>query len=131
MDLELSIENDELALMNVENSTELDKTNDGNNPVSIISSINLTDQVKRIIDNLITESFRHKEYQSNCFEELIKIWLGENFLAVSLTLDIKKKQTDLTIAKPKYQKLLLNIYLMKKMIFSQNTTLLRKIKILQ
>jgi hypothetical protein len=91
MDSELSNDNDELALINIENCTELDMTNDGNNAVSINSSINLTDKVKNIIDNLVIESFRHKEYQRNCFEELIKIWLGENFLAISSTLDIKKE----------------------------------------
>jgi len=85
------MDNNEVALMNIENCSELDMMNDGNNAVSITSSINLTDKVKNIIDNLVIESFRHKEYLSNCFEELIKIWLGENFLAVSSTLDIKKE----------------------------------------
>jgi len=110
--------------MNIENCTEFDMTNDGNNVVSINSSLNLTDKVKNIIDNLVIESFRHKEYQRNCFEELIKIWLGENFLAISSLLDIKKRQRDSTIAKPIYLKLLLNIYLMEKMRFTQHTTLL-------
>jgi len=55
MDFELSIDNDELALINVHNCTEFDITKDGNNAVSIISSINLTDQVKRMIENLVTE----------------------------------------------------------------------------
>jgi len=91
MDSELSIDNDELTLLYVENCTELDMTNERENAVSITSSNNLTDQVKRIIDNLIIESFRHDEYQSNCFEELIKIWLGEKFLAASSTLDINKE----------------------------------------
>jgi len=91
MDSKLSTDNDELALMNIQNCTELDMTNVGNNAVSINSSINLTDKVKNIIDNLVIESFRHKEYQRNCFEELIKIWLGDNFLAISSTLDIKKE----------------------------------------
>jgi len=89
MDSELSNDNDELALMNIQNCTELDMTNDGNNAVSINSSINLTDKVKNIIDNLVIESFIHKEYQRNCFEELIKIWLGDNFLEISSTLDIR------------------------------------------
>jgi len=58
----------------------------------ITSSIYLTDKVKIIIDNLVIEQIRHKDYQSYCFEKLIEIWLGENFLATStLTLDIKKE----------------------------------------
>jgi len=92
IDSELTMDNNnDVALMNIEDCTELDMMNYGNNAVSITSSINLTDNVKNIIDNLVIESFRHKDYLSNCFEELIKIWLGENFLAVSSTLDIKKE----------------------------------------
>jgi len=85
------MDNNDVAFMNIENCTELNMINDGNNAVSISSSINLTDRVKNIIDNLVIVSFRHKDYLSNCFEELIKIWLEENFLAVSATLDIKKE----------------------------------------
>ena len=82
----------ELALMNEENCTELDMMNEENNAILITSSINLTDEVKNIFENLVIENFRHQDYQSNCFEKLIKIWLGENFLAASSpSLDIKKE----------------------------------------
>jgi len=77
--------------MTEENCTELNIINESNNGGLITSSLNLTDKVMNIIDNLVVEQFRHKEYLSNCFEELIKIWLGDNFLAVSSTLDIKKE----------------------------------------
>ena len=76
---ELGINNDKLVL-----------TNDENNEGVITSSISLTDDVKIIFDNLIIEQFRHQDYQIDCFEELIKIWFGENFLVTS-TLDIKKE----------------------------------------
>jgi len=70
--------------MKEENCTKLDKIN-GVSYVNIItSSITLTDEVKIIIENLVIENFRHQDYQSNCFEELIKIWLGEKFLVASL-----------------------------------------------
>jgi len=74
-----------------ENCTELDMINKVNNVDSITSCINLTDEVKIIFENLVIENFRHQNYQSNCFEELIKIWLGENFLVASPKLDIKKE----------------------------------------
>jgi hypothetical protein len=91
MDSELGIDNDKLALMNEENHTELDMMNGVNNVDLITRSVNLTDEVKIIFDNLVIEQFRHQDYQSNCFEELIKIWLGQNFLLPSLALDIKKE----------------------------------------
>jgi len=81
----------ELTLMNEKNCTESGKMNGVHNVDFINSSINLTDEVKIIFDNLVIEKFRHKDYQFNCFEKLIKIWLGENFLAVSSSLDIKKE----------------------------------------
>ena len=82
----------ELALMNEENCSELDMINEENNAILITSSINLTDEVKNIFEDLIIESFRHQDYQRYCFEKLIKVWLGENFLAASSpSLDIKKE----------------------------------------
>jgi hypothetical protein len=51
-----------------ENCTELSIKNEINNGGQITSSINLTNQVMNIIDNLVIESFRHKEYQNNCYE---------------------------------------------------------------
>jgi hypothetical protein len=82
----------ELALMNEENCSELDMMNEENNAILITSSINLTDEVKNIFEDLIIESFRHQDYQRYCFEKLIKVWLGENFLAASSpSLDIKKE----------------------------------------
>ena len=81
-----------LALMNEENCTELDMMNEENKAILITSSINLTHEVKNIFEDLIIESFRHQDYQRYCFEKLIKVWLGENFLAVSSpSLDIKKE----------------------------------------
>jgi hypothetical protein len=77
---ELGIDNDKLAL-----------TNEENNEGVITSSIHLTDEVKIIFDNLINEQFRHQDYQSDCFEELLKIWFGENLIVTSSTLDIKKE----------------------------------------
>jgi len=77
---ELGINNDKLVLKN-----------DENNEGVINSSISLTDDVKIIFDNLIIEQFRHQDYQIDCFEELIKIWFGENFLVTSSTLDIKNE----------------------------------------
>ena len=89
MDLELNIDNDELALMNEENCTELDMMNGVNNVDLITCSINLTDKVKIIFDNLVIEKFRHQDYQTNCFEKLIKIWLEEKYLVDSSpSLDI-------------------------------------------
>jgi len=73
------------------NNNKLVLTNEENNEGVIASSIILTDEVKIIFDNLIIEQFRHQDYQSNCFEELIKIWFGETFLMTSSTLDIKKE----------------------------------------
>jgi len=82
----------ELAMINEENCTELDMINEENNAILITSSINLTDEVKNIFEDLIIENFRHQDYQIYCFEKLIKVWLGENFLAASSpSLDIKKE----------------------------------------
>ena len=82
----------ELALMNEENCTEFDMMNEENNAILITSSINLTKEVKNIFEDLVIENFRHQDYQSIFFERLLKVWLGENFLAASLPfLDIKKK----------------------------------------
>jgi hypothetical protein len=83
--------NSELALMNEENCTEFDMMNEENNAILITSS-NLTDEVKNIFEDLVIENFRHQDYQSICFERLLKVWLGENFLAASSpSLDIKKE----------------------------------------
>ena len=57
--------------MNEENYVELSIKNEMNNGGLITSRINLTDRVKNTIDNLVIEHFRHTEYQSSCFEELI------------------------------------------------------------
>jgi len=82
----------ELALTNDENRTKFDMINEENNAILIASSINLTDKVKNIFEDLVIENFRHQDYQSNCFEKLIKVWLGEKFLATSLqSLDIEKE----------------------------------------
>jgi len=82
----------ELALMNEDNCTELDMMNEEKNAILITSSINLTDEVKNIFEDLVIENFRHQDYQNNCFERLIKVWLGENFLVESApSLDIKKE----------------------------------------
>jgi hypothetical protein len=91
MNSELNVDIDELALMNEDNCTELDMMNGVNNVDLITCSINLTDEVMIIFDNLVIEKFRHQDYQTNCFEKLIKIWLGENFLVASSSLDIKKE----------------------------------------
>jgi len=77
--------------MNEENYVELNIKNEMNNGGLITSSVNLTDRVKNTIDNLVIEHFRHTEYQSSCFEELINTWLGENFLVTSSKLDIKNE----------------------------------------
>ena len=84
----------ELALTNEENCTELDMMNEENNAILIASSINLTDEVKIIFDDLIIENFRHQDYQRYCFEKLIKVWLGENFLAASSPSLNIAKETD-------------------------------------
>jgi hypothetical protein len=84
--------NSELTLMNEENCTDFDMMNEENNAILITSSINLTDEVKNIFEDLVIENFRHQDYQINCFERLIKVWLGENFLAASSpSLDIEKE----------------------------------------
>jgi len=45
-----------------------------------------------VSEDLIIENFRHQDYQINSFKRLIKVWLGENFLAASSpSLDIKKE----------------------------------------
>jgi hypothetical protein len=81
----------ELATMNEKSSTELEIMNDENNTDLITSSINLTDKVKKVFENLVIDHFRHINYQSACFEELINLWLGENFLVTSPILDIEKE----------------------------------------
>ena len=65
----------ELASMNEKSSTELEIMNDDNNAVLITSSINLTEEVKSIFDGLVIEQFSHENYQSDCFDKLIKIWI--------------------------------------------------------
>ena len=72
-------------------SENLALTNEEKNEGVITSGINLTDEVKIVIDNLINEQFRHQDYQSDCFEKLINIWLGEKFLETSSTLDINQE----------------------------------------
>jgi len=54
---EIGIDNDKLAL-----------TNEKNNAGVIASIINLADEVKIIIDNLVIKKFRHQDYQIYCFE---------------------------------------------------------------
>ena len=82
----------ELALINEENCTELDMMNEENNAILSTSSINMTDEIKNIFEDLIIENFRHQDYQRYCFEKLIKVWLGENIVsASSLSLDIEKE----------------------------------------
>ena len=54
-------------------SENLALTNEEKNEGVITSGINLTDEVKIVIDNLINEQFRHQDYQSDCFEKLINI----------------------------------------------------------
>ena len=111
-----------------ENCTELDMINKVNNVDSITSCINLTDEVKIIFENLVIENFRHQNYQSNCLEELNKIWLGENFLVASPKLDIKKETERFDNDCRAY--ILLNIYLMEKVTFTQHTILLKVMGIL-
>jgi len=77
--------------MKEENCTKSNIMYEINNENTITSSINLTNKVMNVIDNLIFEQFRHKEYQNNCFEELIKTWFGEKFLADLTILDIEKE----------------------------------------
>jgi len=60
----------ELALMNEENCTELDMMNEEKNAILITSSMNLTDEVKIIFEDLVIEYFQHQLYQSNCFKKL-------------------------------------------------------------
>jgi len=72
-------------------SENLALTNEEKNEGVITSGINLTDEVRIVIDNLINEQFRHQDYQSDCFEKLINIWLGEKFLETSSTLDINQE----------------------------------------
>jgi len=43
----------ELALTNEENCTELDMMNEENNAILLTSSINLTDEVKNIFEDLV------------------------------------------------------------------------------
>jgi len=81
----------ELASMNEKNSTELEIMNDENNAGSITSSINLSEEVKSIFDGLVIEQFSHENYQSDRFEKLINIWIGENSLVTSSILDINKE----------------------------------------
>ena len=83
MDSELGMNEENYVVLNIKN-----EMNDGG---LITSSINLNDRVKNTIDNLVIEHFRHTEYQSSCFEELINTWLGENFLVTSSKLDIKNE----------------------------------------
>ena len=81
----------ELASINEKSSTELEIMNDENNAGLITSSINLTEEVKSIFDGLVIEQFNHENYQSDCFDKLIKIWIGENLLVTGSILDINKE----------------------------------------
>ena len=81
----------ELASMNEKNSIELEIMKDENNAGLITSSINLTEEVKNIFDDLVIEQFSHENYQSDRFERLINIWIGENSLVTSSILDINKE----------------------------------------
>jgi len=57
----------------------------------ITSSINLTEEVMSIFDGLVIEQFSHENYQSDCFDKIIKIWIGENLLVTSSIIDINKE----------------------------------------
>ncbi len=81
----------ELASMNEKSSTELEIMNDENNAGLITSSINLTEEVKSIFDGLVIDRFSHENYQSDCFDKLIKIWIGENLLVTGSILDINRE----------------------------------------
>ena len=87
-------------MINEENITELDMgnyekdmvmVNDENDAEVFTSSIYLNDQVKNLIEELVVEQIRHKEKQILCFNELMKIWYGENFISAPTKLDIQKE----------------------------------------
>ena len=81
----------ELDMINEESITELDMVNYGKDTEVITSSIYLNDQVKNLIEELVVEQIRHKEKQILCFNELMKIWYGENFISAPTKLDIQKE----------------------------------------
>jgi len=84
----------ELALMNEENCTELYMMNEEKNAILITSSTTLTDEVKIIFEDIVIENFRHQDCQSNCFEKLIKVWLGKKFQVASSPSSDIEKETD-------------------------------------
>ena len=81
----------ELDMINEESITELDMVNYGKDTEVITSSIYLNDQVKNLIEELVVEQIRHKEKQILCFNELMKIWYGENFISAPTKLDLQKE----------------------------------------
>ena len=115
----------ELENMNEESIAELDMVNYGKDTEVITSSIYMNDQVKNLIEELVVEQIRHKEKQILCFNELMKIWYGENFISAPTKLDLQKESEILTIANTTYLKQSLDIYLTEKISFTRCTTLLR------
>ena len=81
-DTELEIYNDEndaeLEIYNDENDAEIEINND------IIPSISLTNDVKQLIQVLIVEQINHHERQNGFFEELLRLWFGNNVTVRSL-----------------------------------------------
>jgi len=81
-DAELEIYNDEndaeLEIYNDENDAEIEINND------IIPSISLTNDVKQLIECLVVEEINHNERQNGFFEELLRLWFGNNVTVRSL-----------------------------------------------
>ena len=81
-DTELEIYNDEndaeLEIYNDENDAEIEINND------IIPSISLTNDVKQLIQVLIVKQINHHERQNGFFEELLRLWFGNNVTVRSL-----------------------------------------------
>ena len=69
----------ELVIGNDENDTEIDINNEDNIP-----NISLTDDVKELIKDLIVEQVDHNERQRSFFEELLRLWFGNNFTVRSI-----------------------------------------------
>jgi len=104
MDIKLGIDNNELKTefykLNDEKVTELTIMNENNSDIVkglnddivnvLATNINLSDKEKKVIDNLILGQIEHQNRQQQCFEELLKIWFGENILVSSSISDLQK-----------------------------------------
>jgi hypothetical protein len=69
----------ELVIVSEENDREEDFGKVG------ATSISLNENLKGLIEDMIVEEINHNDKQSSFFEELLRIWFGENFTVRSIS----------------------------------------------